>query len=250
MQRDRCKDLTLSVRLIPPVQFRPLSTVGTVRLDYRVVQQQYPVPAQGSLSAIAGRQIADMAAGPHNGRMRFLFLFLTVAWVLGWGSARSEALEQPRMKPAPVEPPQSELITSVSVTDARDLLTEAGAGVEKVDFSADGFTITAALSPERHIFFDGMNCQGEAGAKTCTEFKISSAWDVRSSARAAALAKQLNYNWTSVHADGATLDLWRMDFTYGGITRAHLRDIVHEFLDLRQQAEDEIWPPAAGGRPR
>jgi hypothetical protein len=39
-----------------------------------------------------------------------------------------------------------------------------------------------------------------------------------------------------------------MDFTYGGITREHLRRTVLELLELRQQAEDVIWPPTGDSK--
>lgn len=139
--------------------------------------------------------------------------------------------------------PPSDVLTSLSVADARDALNAAGAEVQKVDFDKDGFEIAAALSPERHVWFDGMNCRGAGEATTCTEFKISAGWQLDSARRTEAIAKQLNYNYTSVFADGAELNLWRMDFTYGGITRGHLRRTVGEFLILRQQAEETIWPP-------
>jgi len=142
------------------------------------------------------------------------------------------------------DPPIARLMTSVSVKDARDLLTEAGADVRKIDFGPDGFTITAELSPERHVWFQGMNCKGADQALACTEFKISASWQLDTPAHAEALAKKLDYNYTSVSADGANLDLWRMDFTYGGITREHLRRTVLELLELRRQAESVVWPPA------
>jgi hypothetical protein len=37
-----------------------------------------------------------------------------------------------------------------------------------------------------------------------------------------------------------------MDFVYGGITLEHVRQTLLEFLDLRRQAEDEIWSPTKG----
>lgn len=146
-------------------------------------------------------------------------------------------------------PEPAPLMNSVSVTDARNLLTGAGAVVESVDYSTDGFTLKATLSPERHIWFDGMNCKGRDQAMACTEFKISAKWQLDTAAHADAIAKQLNYNYTSVFADGAELDLWRMDFTYGGLPRDHLRLTLGEFLQLRQQAEDVIWPRGQSSEP-
>jgi hypothetical protein len=34
-----------------------------------------------------------------------------------------------------------------------------------------------------------------------------------------------------------------MDFVYGGVTLDHVRQTLLEFLDLRSQAEDVIYPP-------
>jgi hypothetical protein len=141
-----------------------------------------------------------------------------------------------------------EILKFVSVKEVRDLLTHAGADVQKVDFDQDGFTLTATLSPERHVWFEGMECKGVGEATACPEFKISAIWQLDTPTHAAELAKQLNYNYTSVFADGAELDLWRMDFTYGGITREHLRQTIVEFLDLRRKAEEIIWPLSANAK--
>ena len=81
------------------------------------------------------------------------------------------------------------------------------------------------------------------------ELKISAGWEIDTPAHAAALVKQLGYNYTSVSAEGSTLTLWRMDFIYGGITFYHLHLAVAEFLELRGQAEDIIWPPAKRATP-
>ena len=145
--------------------------------------------------------------------------------------------------------PDQEVITSVTVQDARNLLGVAGAKVDKVEYGSDSFTVTSSLGPERHVWFDGMNCKGVAQDKTCDEFKISAAWEIDTPAHAEALARQLNYNYSSVYADGATLRLWRMDFIPGGITRKHLRNTVLELFELRRQAEDEIWPPTSKTTP-
>jgi hypothetical protein len=147
------------------------------------------------------------------------------------------------------EPSGAEILNFVSVKEVRELLTHAGANVQKVDFDQDGFTITATLSPERHVWFAGMECKGVGEATACPEFKISAVWQLDTPAHANELARQLNYNYTSIFADGAELDLWRMDFTYGGITREHLRQTIVEFLDLRRKAEEVIWPPSANAKP-
>jgi len=151
------------------------------------------------------------------------------------------------------EPVAIALMDTVSVKDARDVLAEAGAKVEKVDYSSDGFTIAAALEPDRHILFEGMTCKGAGEAMACPEFKIAAIWRLDTPAHAEALAKKLDYYYTSVAAYGNELDLWRMDFISGGVTRQHFRNTVLEFIDLRQQAEGVIWPgPAApaSGDPR
>jgi hypothetical protein len=135
------------------------------------------------------------------------------------------------------------VIKSISVDDARQLLVEAGATVEKVEFSVDGFTITATIGPERHIWFDGMNCKGANQSAVCDEYKISAGWQVETATRAEDLAKKLKYNYTSVFAEGANIDLWRMDFIPDGVTRDHLRSSILEFIELRGEAENVIWPP-------
>ena len=143
------------------------------------------------------------------------------------------------------EPGDATVITVVSVKDARDVLTRAGAEVGKADYSADGFTMIAALDADRHVTFEGMDCKGADEAMACPEFKITAIWQLDTSAHAEASVKKLGYNYISVAAFGNEVDLWRMDFISGGVTRRHFRNTVLEFLDLRQQAEGVIWPKPA-----
>jgi hypothetical protein len=137
---------------------------------------------------------------------------------------------------------KAEVITAVSIDDVKGILKEAGADVQTVDFTADGFTITATLTPERHVHFEGMECKGVREAMACAEFKISARWQVDTGLHAEKLAKALSYNYTSIFADGNNIDLWRMDFIYGGVTREHFSNTVLEFFALRNQAENTIWP--------
>jgi hypothetical protein len=135
------------------------------------------------------------------------------------------------------ERPASQLVRSFSAKDARELLTELGSDVKKVNFSADGFTIFAAASPKRQIQFDAMHCTGADLAMTCSEFRIAAHWRLDTPDHAAALAKQLNYAYSGAFTNGADLYLWRMDFIYDGVTREHLHDALGELFRLSQKAE-------------
>ena len=53
------------------------------------------------------------------------------------------------------------------------------------------------------------------------------------------------HNYTSAFAEGKAINLTRMEFAYGGITREHLRRTLQEFLDLRQKAQALVTPPKA-----
>jgi len=136
----------------------------------------------------------------------------------------------------------NETLLSLKAADVRPLLVDAGLTVEEVKNDSDGFHITAAVPPERHIWFDGMNCKGDGEARSCTEFMITARWEVDTAKHAADLASRMNYNYAPVAADGKSLTLMRMDFTYGGITREHLKQTLLEVLDLRDQTEKAIWP--------
>jgi hypothetical protein len=148
-------------------------------------------------------------------------------------------------KPAP----DNGLLTSVGVKDARDLLTQAGAKVEKTEFTPDGFAVTASVGVDQPVWFGGLNCKGAADAMTCTEYKIVAGWEIDTPARATALAGQMNYNYTSAFAEGKSINLTRMEFAYGGITREHLRRTLQEFLDLRQKAQALVTPPKTAAAP-
>ncbi len=145
--------------------------------------------------------------------------------------------------------PDKGLLMSVGVKDARDLLTASGAKVEKTEFTADGFAVTASVGVDQPVWFGGLNCKGAADAMTCTEYKIVAGWELDTPVQAAALAGQMNYNYTSAFAEGKNINLTRMEFAYGGITREHLRRTLQEFLDLRQKAQALVTPPKAPSAP-
>ena len=141
--------------------------------------------------------------------------------------------------------PDNGLLMSVGVKDAKDLLTASGAKVEKTEFTPDGFAVTASVGVDQPVWFGGLNCKGAADAMTCTEYKIVAGWEIDTPAHATALAGQMNYNYTSAFAEGKSINLTRMEFAYGGITREHLRRTLQEFLDLRQKAQALVTPAKA-----
>jgi len=134
------------------------------------------------------------------------------------------------------------VINAVSAKDARDALVGAGAEVGKPDYTSDGFSMIAAIDAGRHVMFEGMDCKGVGEAMACPEFKLTATWQLDTPAHAEAMVKKLGYYYTSVAAFGDELDLWRMDFISGGVTKRHFSNTVLEFIDLRQQAESVIWP--------
>jgi len=146
------------------------------------------------------------------------------------------------------EPADKTVINAIGAKDARDVLTGAGAEVGKADYTSDGFTMTAALDADRHVMFEGMDCKGAGEAMVCPEFKITAVWQLDTPAHADALVKKLAFYYTSVAALGDELDLWRMDFISGGVTRKHFSNTVLEFIDMRRQAEAVIWPPKASDK--
>ena len=71
---------------------------------------------------------------------------------------------------------------------------------------------------------------------------MSAGWTLASAKLAEQFAKKLDFNYISVSTDGDYLEIWRMDFISDGVTRKHLRNVVSEFLIMRDQAETIIWP--------
>ncbi|MGA0601308.1 hypothetical protein ACO2Q3_11460 [Caulobacter sp. KR2-114] len=141
------------------------------------------------------------------------------------------------------------MIAAVKVADMREFLTDAGATVDKVEVTKDGFHITASLGRERHVWVEGMDCKGDGEAQACPEFSISARWTLESAARATAAARDISFAYTTVNTDGRNIELSRMDFIPDGVTRNHVRSAVAEFIELRSAAENAIWPPAKSTRP-
>ena len=177
--------------------------------------------------------------------MRALLSLFAVALCLAAGDASAA-------DPAP-PPDNVGLIPGLSPSDARDLLTGLGVKVENTEFTAGHFIITAAVDPTRHVWLEGLACSGDGEAAICPQYKISAHWALASHDQAISVADKLSYSFSSVATDGPNLDLWRMEFVYGGVTREHVRQVLKAFLILRGDAADDIWnathPAAAKAGP-
>jgi hypothetical protein len=165
--------------------------------------------------------------------MRALVSLLAVALCLA-ASGASAADPEP-------SPDNAALIPGISPSDARALLTGLGVKVENTEFAAGHFTITAAVDPTRHVWLEGLACAGDGEAAICPQYKISAHWALASHDQAVSVADKLSYSFSSVATDGPNLDLWRMEFVYGGVTRDHVRQVLKAFLILRADAADDIW---------
>ena len=164
----------------------------------------------------------------------------TVARASGAALARAACLSGPAQ--AGEGPADSAVITSFTLSDAKDMLTAEEVKIDKVEPTSDGFIVKASQGPNRPVWFTGMNCKGPGEFKTCSEFRVSAGWTLASAKLAEQFAKKLDFNYISVSTDGDYLEIWRMDFISDGVTRKHLRNVVSEFLIMRDQAETIIWP--------
>ena len=117
--------------------------------------------------------------------------------------------------------------------DAKTLLVEAGA-VIKVEKQTDenGWRIEAEIPDGLPISWSGMQCQGEGPDQACTEYDIEIALKAASAKAAKAIAAERNVLFLADAAIDDDYLTWRMGFTYGGVTRAYLKNVLDVTIDM------------------
>jgi hypothetical protein len=140
---------------------------------------------------------------------------------------------------APGAAAEPELWESVSLAQARELIEEAGGRIGEVRDRPDGeYVIEAVLPDGLPLKWEGLTCKGEARA--CTEFAMVVALPAGSEARAKQIALERDVYYVADGFEGADYLVWRMSFTYGGVTRAHVRQQLIETLNSARIARKEI----------
>ena len=135
--------------------------------------------------------------------------------------------------------------TALRQADARKLLVEAGARIKAEEQTAEnGWLITAEVPDGLPVTWKGMQCKGDGPDRACTEYEIDVALKTASPQAAQALAASRDVLFPADGALGDEYVVWRMGFTYGGVTRAYLKNTLAVTIDMGFAAAKEI----EGGR--
>jgi hypothetical protein len=88
-----------------------------------------------------------------------------------------------------------------------------------------------------------MNRQGDGADRACTEYEIQVPLKTASPQAAQALAASRDVLFPADAAVGDEYRVWRMGFTYGGVTRAYLQNTLAVTIDMGFAAAREVEGP-------
>ena len=122
---------------------------------------------------------------------------------------------------------------ALSQADAKALLVEAGARiVSETQTDEHGWRIKAEVPDGLPLTWTGMQCKGEGADQACTEYEIEIALKAASAKAAKAIAAERNVLFLADAAIDDDYLTWRMGFTYGGVTRAYLKNVLDVTIDM------------------
>ncbi len=144
---------------------------------------------------------------------------------------------------------------SLRRSDAEALVLEIGGRIEEVTTTDEGGWRIEATAPDNlPVTWKGMQCEGDGGERACTEHMLITYIPTSSPKVARAIAADRNILYSADAADGADYSVWRMDFTYGGVTREHVKHTLEVTIDMMWSGleavrkQDKDGPTTAGGR--
>lgn len=130
---------------------------------------------------------------------------------------------------------------SLRQADAKALLVEAGAKIKtEIQTTEHGWRIDAELPDGLPLSWEGMQCQGDGGDRTCTEYDIEIRLKASSQKTAEAIAAERNPLFLTDAAIEGDYVIWRMGFTYGGVTRAYLKNVLGVTIDMGWDAAKAV----------
>lgn len=140
----------------------------------------------------------------------------------------------PRPESSPmVNDPVPVVWTTLRQADARELLVEAGARIRAEEQTkANGWLITAEVPDGLPVTWEGMQCKGDGPDRVCTEYEIGVALKMAGPQATQALAASRDVLFPADAAVGDEYHVWRMSFTYGGVTRAYLKNTLAVTIDM------------------
>lgn len=144
----------------------------------------------------------------------------------------------------PARAAKAEVIEALSVEEAGAMLESLGGRIQSLQSGPEAMALTAVFPGGLTVILDGMNCRRVRKAFACPEYRLSTTVDVGTPERAVDLAKQHATWFVDTDAHGSTVEFSRMGFTYHGVTRQHLREIVKTYLHIVREKSEEIARPA------
>jgi hypothetical protein len=123
--------------------------------------------------------------------------------------------------------------TALRQADAKALLVEVGA-VIKTESQTDekGWKIVAEIPDGLPLIWTGSVCKGDGGDLSCTEYDITISLKAASVKAAKTIALERNVMFLADAAIDDEYVIWRMGFTYGGVTRAYLKNVLSITIDM------------------
>jgi len=140
---------------------------------------------------------------------------------------------------APDDPPV--VWKALRQADAKTLLIEAGAKI-KTEKQTDehGWRIEVEIPDGLPLSWEGMQCQEEGADQACTEYEIEIPLRAASPKAAKAIAAERNPLFLADAAIDDDYIVWRMGFTYGGVTRGYLKQVLDVTIDMGWDAAKDV----------
>lgn len=139
------------------------------------------------------------------------------------------------------------IIEGLTLQIAREIVEANGGAVEASRVTDEGFEVKARFEG-MGLKVLGMACSGAGDGKVCPEYLFETWFDAGDEARARTMEHQLSTNFLSDHSDGSDVKVWRMGFTYGGVTRKHIQNVLGITVQITREAWDEIEGEKNGAR--
>jgi hypothetical protein len=136
---------------------------------------------------------------------------------------------------APATPPPTapQVLHRITLAQADAIIVSAGGRITSTEpTNEDGFLIEAVYPGGMPLSFELMDCEGSGDAKACPEYELKIAFEAKDVEAARKFDEARQVNFPADGHDGDKYEIWRMGFTFGGVTRTYLRNELRELLDI------------------
>lgn len=140
-------------------------------------------------------------------------------------------------------PASAQTLFSLTRQDAEAVAVALGWSPGATEARADGdFSQTFTLPSGMPVTLEGLACKSD-NLDGCPEFELRTAFGVGSPEAADALASDISSRWANVWLPtGEAVAMGRMEFLYGGVTRAHVKETFATFGQLASDAAALAFP--------